>query len=58
MTHVTGYDFNSLYPSVMSGIPHDFIKYTGHRIYMPGYELDRIECFSTDDKGRQCVNDK
>ncbi|KAA6383666.1 MAG: hypothetical protein EZS28_020806, partial [Streblomastix strix] len=30
MTHVCGYDFNSLYPSVMSGIPHDFIKYTGH----------------------------
>ncbi|KAA6368573.1 MAG: hypothetical protein EZS28_035899, partial [Streblomastix strix] len=28
MTHVCGYDFNSLYPSVMSGIPHDFIKYT------------------------------
>ncbi|KAA6393583.1 MAG: hypothetical protein EZS28_010889 [Streblomastix strix] len=26
MTHVTGYDFNSLYPSVMSGIKHDFIK--------------------------------
>ncbi|KAA6383295.1 MAG: hypothetical protein EZS28_021177, partial [Streblomastix strix] len=44
MTHVTGYDFNSLYPSVMSGIPHDFIKYTSHRIYMPGYALDRIEC--------------
>ncbi|KAA6358170.1 MAG: hypothetical protein EZS28_046303, partial [Streblomastix strix] len=44
MTHVCGYDFNSLYPSVMSGIPHDFIKYTGKRIYMPGYELDRIEC--------------
>jgi hypothetical protein len=46
MTHVCGYDFNSLYPSVMSGIPHDFIKYTGHRIYMPGYELERINCES------------
>ncbi|KAA6368407.1 MAG: hypothetical protein EZS28_036066 [Streblomastix strix] len=44
VTHICGYDFNSLYPSVMSGIPHDFIKYTGKRIYMPGYELDRIEC--------------
>ncbi|KAA6384881.1 MAG: hypothetical protein EZS28_019592 [Streblomastix strix] len=44
MTHVCGHDLNSLYPSVMSGIPHDFIKYTGHRIYMPSFELVRIEC--------------
>ncbi|KAA6382036.1 MAG: hypothetical protein EZS28_022439 [Streblomastix strix] len=35
----------------MSGIPHDFIKYTGHRIYTPGYELNRIECVT--DKQKQ-----
>ncbi|KAA6373779.1 MAG: hypothetical protein EZS28_030695, partial [Streblomastix strix] len=50
MTQFCGYDFNSLYPSVMSGIPHDFIKYTGKRIYMSGYEQDRIECDSDSQK--------
>ncbi|KAA6380309.1 MAG: hypothetical protein EZS28_024163 [Streblomastix strix] len=58
MTHVCGYDFNSLQPSVMSGIPHDFIKYTGKRIYMPGYELDRIECETENQKqlGLKIIN--
>ncbi|KAA6369600.1 MAG: hypothetical protein EZS28_034873 [Streblomastix strix] len=58
MTHICGYDFNSLYPSIMSGIPHDFIKYTGKRIYMPGYELDRIECETDSQKlfGLKIIN--
>ncbi|KAA6390084.1 MAG: hypothetical protein EZS28_014390 [Streblomastix strix] len=40
MTHITGVDFNSLYPAVFSGLKHDFIKYTGHQIYMPVRCLD------------------
>ncbi|KAA6375841.1 MAG: hypothetical protein EZS28_028632 [Streblomastix strix] len=29
ITHAFGFDFNSLYPSVMSSEPHKFIKYAG-----------------------------
>ena len=36
MTHVTGIDFNSLYPSVYSSIKHPFIPYTDGKMYMPG----------------------
>jgi hypothetical protein len=36
MTHVTGVDFNSLYPSSYSSIYNDMIDYTGHRMLMPG----------------------
>ncbi|KAA6396295.1 MAG: hypothetical protein EZS28_008180 [Streblomastix strix] len=58
MTQVCEYDLNSLYPSVMSGIPHDFIKYTCKKIYMPGYELDRIECETDSQKlfGLKIIN--
>jgi hypothetical protein len=38
MTHITGCDFSSLYPSVFSSNSHPFIPYTGHKMYMPGYQ--------------------
>jgi hypothetical protein len=38
MTHICGCDFSSLYPSVCSSNPHPFIPYTGHKMWMPGYE--------------------
>ncbi|KAA6364323.1 MAG: hypothetical protein EZS28_040150, partial [Streblomastix strix] len=58
MTHITGVDFNSLYPAVFSGLKHNFIKYTGHQIYMPGYELERYECQTEQDKQKalQIIN--
>ncbi|KAA6398025.1 MAG: hypothetical protein EZS28_006454 [Streblomastix strix] len=46
ITHVVGVDFNSLYPSVMSSEPHQFIKYTrssetaNGKIYMCGSQTD------------------
>ncbi|KAA6388624.1 MAG: hypothetical protein EZS28_015848 [Streblomastix strix] len=40
ITHVVGVDFNSLYPSVMSSEPHQFIKYTGGKMYMCGSQTD------------------
>jgi hypothetical protein len=42
MTHLTGCDFSSLYPSVCSSNPHPANPYTGHRMYMPGYQLQRL----------------
>jgi hypothetical protein len=39
MTHITGCDWSSLYPSAFSGNTHPFIPYTGHKLYMPGYQL-------------------
>jgi hypothetical protein len=42
MTHITGCDFSSLYPSVFSSNEHPFIPYTGHRMYMPGYQTARF----------------
>ncbi|KAA6374147.1 MAG: hypothetical protein EZS28_030325, partial [Streblomastix strix] len=41
-THVVGVDFNSLYPSVMSSVPHKFIKYTGGKMYMCGSQTGKI----------------
>jgi hypothetical protein len=41
MTHITGCDFSSLYPSVFSSNPHPFNPYTKHKMYMPGYQLKR-----------------
>ncbi|KAA6353440.1 MAG: hypothetical protein EZS28_051033, partial [Streblomastix strix] len=40
ITHVVGVDFNSLYPSVMSSEPHQFIKYTGGKMYMSGSQTE------------------
>ncbi|KAA6355556.1 MAG: hypothetical protein EZS28_048917, partial [Streblomastix strix] len=42
ITHVVGVDFNSLYPSVMSSEPHQFIKYTGGKMYMCGSQTGKI----------------
>jgi 5-methylcytosine-specific restriction endonuclease McrA len=36
VSHITSVDFNSLYPSVYSSIENEMIKYTNHRLYMPG----------------------
>ena len=44
VTHVTGIDFNSLYPSVYSSIEHPFIPYTDHKMYMPGSVLQAFKC--------------
>ena len=44
MTHIAGIDFNSLYPSSFSGVSHEFIKYTGGKMYMPGAVIDYIKC--------------
>jgi hypothetical protein len=45
MTHVTGVDFNSLYPSSYSSIKSNKIPYTNGRLLMPGdfkeYILDK-----------------
>jgi hypothetical protein len=35
ITHIIGIDFNSLYPSSYSSIPHPFNPYTDGIIYMP-----------------------
>ena len=42
-SHVVGIDFNSLYPSSFSSIKHDFNKYHGNIMYMPGSFIQRIE---------------
>ncbi|KAA6379842.1 MAG: hypothetical protein EZS28_024631 [Streblomastix strix] len=57
MTHITGVDFNSLYPAVFSGLKHKFMKYTGHQIYMPGYEFERYEITNEQDN-QQRINAK
>jgi hypothetical protein len=36
VTHITGIDFNSLYPSVYSSTKNELIEYTDHRMMMPG----------------------
>jgi hypothetical protein len=36
VTHITGVDFNALYPSVYSSIPNEMIGYTGNKMLMPG----------------------
>jgi hypothetical protein len=36
ITHIIGIDFNSLYPSSYSSLPHPFNPYTNGIIYMPG----------------------
>ena len=43
MTHVVGVDFNSLYPSSFSSTKHDFNKYHGGVMYMPGSFRYRID---------------
>ncbi|KAA6389891.1 MAG: hypothetical protein EZS28_014581 [Streblomastix strix] len=43
MTHVYSLDFNSLYASVMSSEQHQSIPYANHRLYIPGYVLERID---------------
>jgi hypothetical protein len=35
-THITGVDFNALYPSVYSSIPNEMIEYTGNKMLIPG----------------------
>jgi hypothetical protein len=44
MTHFIGMDFNSLYPSAFSSASHDFIKYTGGKMYMPGKITAFYDC--------------
>ena len=44
VTHITGIDFNSLYPSVYSSNEHPFIPYTDHKMYMPGSVMDAFKC--------------
>ena len=34
--HCFGIDFNSIYPSVFVSVKHDFCKYTGGKIFIPG----------------------
>ena len=49
-TGIIGLDFNSLYPSCFSSTTHEFIRYHGHKMYMPGSFIRRIT-----DK-QQCIN--
>ncbi|KAA6390015.1 MAG: hypothetical protein EZS28_014457 [Streblomastix strix] len=42
ITHVVGVDFNSLYPCVMSSEPHQFIKYTGRKMYICGLQTGKM----------------
>jgi hypothetical protein len=65
ITHIIGIDFNSLYPSSYSSLPHLFNPYTGGVMYMPGPLKSKItdpdvamriikerkEIFSVDVKG-------
>jgi hypothetical protein len=43
MTHGCGADYSSLYPSVCSSNTNQFIPYTGHKMWMPGYQTRRME---------------
>jgi hypothetical protein len=36
ITHIIGIDFNSLYPSSYSSLPHPFNPYTDGVMYIPG----------------------
>jgi hypothetical protein len=36
VTHITGVDFNALYPSANSSIPNEMIEYTGNKMMMFG----------------------
>jgi hypothetical protein len=36
VTHITGVDFNALYPSAYGSIPNEMIGYTGNKMLMPG----------------------
>jgi hypothetical protein len=53
MTHITGCDFSSLYPSVFSSNIHPFIPYMGHKMYMPGYQTNR---YTKEDQGQEFLN--
>ncbi|KAA6317038.1 MAG: hypothetical protein EZS28_055162, partial [Streblomastix strix] len=53
ITHVVGVDFNSLYPSVMSSEPHQFIKYTGGKMYMCGSQTGKI--MGNDEHSKQTI---
>jgi hypothetical protein len=55
MTHICGCDFSSLYPSVYSSNKHPFIRFTGHKMYMPGYQLDRFNTENGKDKMRDVI---
>jgi len=43
VTHCFGIDFNSLYPHAFSSEKHPFIKYTGGKMFMPGYIIKNME---------------
>jgi len=43
VTHCFGIDFNSLYPHAFSSEKHPFIKYTGGKMFMPGYIVKHME---------------
>ena len=49
VSHVVGIDFNSLYPSSFSSMNHEFNKYHGGIMYMPGSFIKRFDVY--DDNG-------
>ena len=55
ISHIIGVDFNSLYPSVFSSKYHEFNPYHGHIMYMPGYEINRYECYDNEGKRNEKV---
>jgi hypothetical protein len=36
VTHITGLEFNALFPSAYSSIPNETICYTGNKMLIPG----------------------
>ena len=55
MTHVVGIDFNSLYPSAFSSNYHEFNRYHGGIMYMPGAFIRRIDAKDKASKQR-CID--
>ena len=54
-THILGIDFNSLYPSTSASIKHDFNRYHGGIMYMPGGFIMRIDATTKQLKSR-CIS--
>jgi hypothetical protein len=56
MTHICGCDFSSLYPSVCSSNSHPFVKYTGGKMWMPGYQVKRMcKTNSTEEERKKVI---
>lgn len=45
VSHIMGIDFNSLYPSSFSSMKHDFNRYHGGVMYMPGSFIRRFDVY-------------